>query len=350
MEITYGTIKSAQKVVLYGPEGIGKSTFASRFPEPLFIDTEGGTKKLNVARLPAPTSWSMIFEEVRYVINNPSICKTLVVDTADWAEQHCSSHVCSTAKVNGIEDFGYGKGYVYLSEEFGKLLNLLNDVIEKNINVVITAHAKIRKFEQPDEIGSYDRWEMKLTKNVAPLVKEWADMILFANYKTYVIATDEKGKKHKAQGGERVMYTSHHSCWDAKNRDGLPEELPFDYAKIAHCIPDFTAVSQTNSEIVSNQSKALPDDFIDLEPYIEEKAAEIKAENSELDKLPKALADLMRVNNVSCRDIQWAVSDKGYYPIETPVENYDSQFIEGVLIGAWEQVFAIIKEHNKLPF
>mgnify|MGYP000611029209 CR=1 FL=1 len=109
------------------------------------------------------------------------------------------------------------------------------------IHVVMTAHAKMRKFEQPDELGAYDRWEMKLTKQTAPMVKEWADMVLFANYKTFVVNVDGQGAqkgKNKAQGGRRVMFTTHHPCWDAKNRYGLPEELPFDYGEIAAILAD----------------------------------------------------------------------------------------------------------------
>ena len=60
----------------------------------------------------------------------------------------------------------------------------------------------MRKFEQPDELGAYDRWELKLGKKtssqISPLVKEWADMVLFANYKTYAVAVDKDGKKFKA--------------------------------------------------------------------------------------------------------------------------------------------------------
>lgn len=220
MEIIRGKIPGAKKVVVYGPEGIGKSTFASRFPEPLFIDTEGSTKELDVARTPAPSSWTMLKEQVRYVIGHPEICRTLVIDTIDWAEQLCVEDICTSHQKKGIEDFGYGNGYVYVREEFGRFLNLLNDVVEKGIHVVLTAHAQMRKFEQPDELGAYDRWEMKLGKKTSsqttPLVKEWADMLLFANYKTYSVAVDDKGKKHKAQGGKRVMYTQHHPCWDAK--------------------------------------------------------------------------------------------------------------------------------------
>lgn len=360
MEITRGKIASAQKTVIYGPEGIGKSTFASQFPDPVFIDTEGSTKHMDVARFPKPSSWTMLLEEVRQVRDCPSCCKTLVIDTADWAEQLCINHVCSKAEKSSIEDFGYGKGYIYVAEEFGNLLNLLEEIIERNIHVVITAHAKMRKFEQPDEIGSYDRWEMKLTKNVAPLVKEWADMVLFANYKTFVVAADNKGTKHKAQGGSRVMYTSHHPCWDAKNRHNLPLEIPFEYSQIAAFIENFgscqtpASIEKVQPAEIQPHASQEESDFEDLEAYADNQKAEKQTPSAgnadNFDGIPKALQDLMTVNGVTQQDIQWAVSDKGYYPLETPIKNYDPAFIDGVLIGAWEQVFAMINENKKLPF
>jgi hypothetical protein len=137
MEITRGKIAKAQKVVVYGPEGVGKSTLAAKFPAPLFIDTEGSTNHMDVPRLPRPSSWTMLQDEIRYVRDNPSTCGTLIIDTADWAEQLCVEHVCATKlppkgkEINGIEDFGYGKGYTYLAEEFGRVLNLLEEVIAK---------------------------------------------------------------------------------------------------------------------------------------------------------------------------------------------------------------------------
>lgn len=229
--ITRGAKNAAKKVVLYGPEGIGKTTFASHFPDPVFIDTEGGTDAYDLARLPAPTSWAMLEGELRQVIADPGCCRTLVLDTLDWAERLCREALLQRTKKNSIEAFGYGKGYVYLAEDFARLLGLLEQVREAGVHVVCTAHAALRKFEQPDEMGSYDRWELKLSKNVAPLVKEWADLLLFANYKTLVVRS-ETGRD-KAQGGSRVMYTAHHPCWDAKNRCGLPEELPFTYEPLA---------------------------------------------------------------------------------------------------------------------
>lgn len=86
LNITSGVVRRAQKVVIYGPEGIGKSTLASKFPNPLFIDTENGTQHMDVRRVDAPANWVMLMETVRAVRDNPSVCGTLVLDTADWAE------------------------------------------------------------------------------------------------------------------------------------------------------------------------------------------------------------------------------------------------------------------------
>lgn len=363
MQITTGKNRRAQKVVIYGPEGIGKSTFASQFPGPLFSDVEGSTDELDVARLPKPSSWEMILQQVQYLKNNPQLCSTWIIDTADWAEKLCMAHICAKANKGGIEDFGYGKGYVYLEEEFGRFLNLCSDLLDVGINVVFTAHAQPRKFEQPDEMGSYDRWELKLKKQTSPLLKEWADCILFVNYKTYVVKTEDK--KNKAQGGARTMYTTHHSCWDAKNRYGLPESVPFEFKQISPFIPSKNTpqtktepvkevVTQPVSEPVKEVVKEPePEKKVEPQQQREEPPQKVEIEpETEIDVsgIPKALADLMLTNNVTKEDIQKAVAHKGYYPMGTPISNYDSEFINGVLVAAWTQVFSLIQYLKTLPF
>jgi hypothetical protein len=409
VQITRGIIAKAQKVVIYGPEGIGKSSFASDFPEPLFIDTEGSTNLMNVARAPRPTSWSMLQGQIDWIKKNPACCKTLVIDTIDWAEQLCVDHVCAAYNKKGVEDFGYGNGYVYVKEEFGRLLNRLQDIIDIGINVVLTAHAQLRKFEQPDEMGSYDRYELKLGKKTgsqtSSLVKEWADMVLFANYKTIVVNADEKGKKKKAYGGERVMYTVHHPAWDAKNRHDLAEELPLSYSSIAACIPNDPQYKgatkpQTTPPVaaVTQQQAPVPAPVPDKPPVITQETIQqasldltgdkcsicgepqfntpsgvccknghggadpavnpetqpgpaVKEQpNATQEDMPRALADLMAANQVTVNEIKQVVSLKGYYPLDTPIANYDPGFIDGVLVGAWEQVFSAIKEIRELPF
>lgn len=222
MKIETGKARQGLKVVLYGPEGIGKSTMAAGFPGPLFLDTEGSTAHMDVRRIVFGGTWEGLTAAVTDAAIQTDCCRTLVIDTADWAEQLCIEAVCRKYKKAGIEEFGYGKGYTYIAEEFSKLLAQLDAIVLSGRNVVITAHAKMRKFELPDEMGAYDRWEMKLSRQTAPLLKEWCDALLFLNYETFVVKSETGASK--GRGGKRVMYCAHHPCWDAKNRFGLPEK------------------------------------------------------------------------------------------------------------------------------
>ena len=366
--VTTGIQNAPVKTVLYGPEGIGKSTFASHFPNPVFIDTEGGTKRLNVKRLPQPTSWAMLLDEVAEVRKDSVPCGTLVIDTADWAERLCIQAVCAKAKVNGIEDFGYGKGYTYVKEEFAKLLDALEEVLNAGHNVVVLAHAAITKFEQPDAVGNYDRWSMKTSKQVAPLLREWCDMLLFANYKTVVEkAGSSPNAKNKASGGRRVLYTTHHPCWDAKNRFGLLEEVPFEYASIAACIPGTTPAPAPQPEPQPRpqpkpqprsqpkpqsapEEDILPSPAPQPQPPREEVPPALLTPDLIALGVPEKLAPLMSANNVTPEELQAVVGKRGYFPEDMPIRDYPADFVEGCLVAAWPQVLQMILDNRDLPF
>ena len=306
LKISNGRIARAQKVVLYGSEGIGKSTLAAMFPNPLFIDTEGGTAHMDVRRIAKPGTWVELMDILNEISMTPDICGSLVIDTADWAEQLAISHVCAKYKKAGLEDFGYGKGHTYLAEEFTPFFRALDRIIAAGIHVVVTAHAKMRKFEQPDEMGAYDRWEMKLSKQVAPLFKEWCDMLLFLNYQTYVVTTENKSTK--AQGGKRVIYTSHHPCWDAKNRHGLSEVLDLDYKNIAHIFEKGEAKTTTPKE-------------------------------TPLTLLRKQ----MEKEEITEEELRKMIAAKTRYEVSTPLEDYPDSFITGWVQKYWTQIVDVIK-------
>ena len=382
-QVTSGVIPAPVKVVLYGPEGIGKSTFASQFPDPIFIDAEGGTKQLDVRRLPRPTSWAMLLDEVAEVRKGNIPCTTLVLDTADWAEALCIQSICAKAKVDGLEGFGYGKGYVYAKEAFAKLLDELEEVVAGGRNVVVLAHAMIAKFEQPDAVGNYDRWQMKTTKQVAPLLREWCDMLLFANYKTVVEKSGSSpNAKNKASGGRRVLYTTHHPCWDAKNRFGLSDELPLDYQAIAAIISGKSAPAPAERPILVEDEPANPTlptrrttpapsaspsaataapaptstvNPTDTAPAHDPAAAEARY-RAKLDAdlraagIPDNLRALMVANKVEEEYIRHAVAQKGYFPEDMPVRDYPADFIDGCLVGAWDAVYEMVKEYGDVPF
>ena len=315
LNIIEGKEERALKVVIYGPEGIGKSTFAGQFPYPLFIDTEGGTSNLNVRRIKCNKSWDELLGIIKEVKATPEVCKTLIIDTADWSEILCTNAVCEKYRKNNIEDFGYGKGYVYVQDEYSKLLNLLDDLIEIGINVVITAHAKPRKFELPEEQGAFDRYEMKLSKQVAPLLKEWCDCLFFCNYKIYVITTENNTKK--AQGGKRVLYTTHNPTYDAKNRFGLAEELELDFSSISHLIRDSGAKTADLSQTVSQ-------------------------ERTTIVTLKKMIAD----SGVTQEEVQKVVTARGHYKEGTTINEYTDDFITRWIVPNWKKVIETIKNEN----
>ena len=368
MQITRGKRARAQKVVIYGPEGIGKSTFAAEFPNPVFIDTEGSTDNMDVARLDKPTSWTMLNNEVAFIKANPTECKTLVIDTIDWAESMAVADVCAQHNKKGIEDFGWGKGYTYVQEEIGRFLNSLSDLVDMGINVVLTAHAQIKKFEQPDELGSYDRYELKLGQKTgsktAPLVKEWADMVLFANYKTLVM-TAKNGKK-KAQGGERVMYTNHRPAWDAKNRHGLPDELPFIFAEIAHIFAGqlAQAIQPTNPQPTPQTTPVTPQSTpetvqtelpIDMSQVATDKpqAEQAPMQQEYNSNWPTSLTDLMKQENVTEEELQKVAYIRGHFSLGTPIENFPPDYWD-MIVANWQATMEVIQNQVRavpeLPF
>jgi energy-coupling factor transporter ATP-binding protein EcfA2 len=241
--ISVGRIQRPQKTVIYGPEGVGKSTLASQFPAPVFLDTEGGTHHLDVVRFTEASNWELIAAAIAQLASGQHEFKTLVIDTADWLEKRLAEAICRKTNKDSIEDFGYGKGYILLAEEFSKFLASLDGLLRKGMHVVLLAHSTVRKFESPDQAGSYDRYELKLSKQVGPLLKEWADLILFANYVTRVAESDS-GKRRGVGGKERVLFTTHAAAYDAKNRHGLEDKLPFAFSSIASVFAGTSAVTK----------------------------------------------------------------------------------------------------------
>ena len=142
-------------------------------------------------------------------------------------------HVLQKAGKNSIEDFGFGKGYVLLAEQYAKLLGACDQLVATGVNVVLVAHAHVKRVSPPDQNDGYDRYELKLTKQTAPLLKEWSDLLLFCTYDLQLVEGAD-GRK-KARGGKRrIMYAERAAAWDAKNRFGLPESMPLGIEPIQH--------------------------------------------------------------------------------------------------------------------
>ena len=342
VQITRGAVQRPQKVVIYGPEGIGKTTLAARFPDPLFVDTEGGTEGYDVARTQAPQSWTALKDLLRDVAAERP-CGTLVLDTADWAERLLCAELCAKHKWPSMEQLGFGKCWQFALEEFGRMLDLLTDVRDAGMNVVVTAHAMVSKFEQPDEAAAYDRWTMKMYKKDAALLKEWADALLFVNYKTVVEMVGEGFMaKGKARGAKRTLFCTHQATWDAKNRWGLPDEVPLGYEAIAPHVPVLGASAQQAQAQPAPQPTAQAPQQPAPQPQ-GDAAGTIPAQGG-LPAFWAPAVQLMERDGVELSEVLNFAAQQGHFTADTPPEKYPPEYVAGLIVPQWETVKAKVAE------
>lgn len=228
-----GLRPAPDRILLVGTEGVGKSTFAAAAPSPIFLAAEDGVRHLDVASFPEPKSFADVLDALRSLATETHEYRTLVLDTVDWIEPLIWQHVCERNGWPTIEEPGYGKGYAVATEEWRRLLVALDHLrTARSMEVILLAHATVKTFKNPAGTD-FDRYECKLQKGAAALLREWCDANLFAVYEEFVKEGKGLARAKGVSTGARVLKTVRTAAWDAKNRHGLPEELPLDYAAYA---------------------------------------------------------------------------------------------------------------------
>ena len=231
------------RVLIHGQPGVGKTTFAADAPSPIFICPEDGipASVQGAGRFPAPDGgwkWTDVRDAIVALSVEKHDYKTLVLDTLDWLEPIIWDHVVEKAGVSTIEDVGggYGKGYSAALDEWRVLLSAIEKLwINKGMAIVVSAHSAIRTFKDPQSDG-YDRYELKVHKYPAGLFKEWSDVVLFAQHEA-AVSTDKRTKRNRGVStGARIMHTVWNAAFDAKNRYGLPEEMPLSWSELQAAI------------------------------------------------------------------------------------------------------------------
>ena len=235
-QVTSGRSPAPRRVVLYGTHGIGKSTFAACAPGPVFIQTEDGLGEIDCDRFPLTTTFDQAMQALSELYADEHPYRTVVVDSLDWLERLIWTDVCRKRNVESIEEIGYGKGYVFALTQWRDFLDglaaLRND---KGMMVLLIAHARVERFENP-ETDPYDRYVPRLHRLASQVVQEWADEVLFATFKVYTRQTDAGFDRKRTQGigtGERIVRTTERPAHVAKNRLGLPDEMPLDWNAFA---------------------------------------------------------------------------------------------------------------------
>lgn len=243
MKIVKGKQRQAVRAVFYGPEGIGKSTLAAQFPRPLVLDTEDGTGQIDCDRVLCD-EWSALEGALHDLIRDRHGYETVVIDSADWAERQVIAHLLDKSKKKSIEDFGFGKGYTMVAEHVGRLLAVADQLVGLGTHVVFVAHCKVQRVAPPDMDEGFDRYELKLSKQVSPLFKEWCDLLAFMTYRTTTVEGAD-GRVRGRGGKDRVMHVERSAAWDAKNRFGLASPLPMSIDSLASIFDKRTGASSS---------------------------------------------------------------------------------------------------------
>lgn len=263
-------------ILIYGTDGVGKTTFAAQAPKPIFLGVENGSDAFDVARFPKLSSISEAITAVRELIDQAHEFKTLVIDSVDWLETLLHKEICKKYSVTNIAEAakGYGKGYLEALAWWDDFRVLLDELREKKkMNIILIGHAEVGQFNDPKEQTTYDRYRIKLNEKASSLLREWVDCIFFATFE--IFTKKDENKKVRAYGeGARIMYTERRPGFDAKNRKSLPFDLPLGWEDYENACK----TSVPNTDNLVNQIKEM------LKEVKDEELAKTVAQHTEKHK------------------------------------------------------------------
>lgn len=246
------TSQQAPRILLYGPEKAGKTTLANEFPDAVFLQTEEGEGVNELATFGVLRSYGDVMDAISALYNEDHSFRTVVVDSITALQSLIWAEACERGDEKGnkkkrIEDFGYGKGYVYalnVWQEFWEGMNALRR--DRGLTVILIAHSKIERFDDP-ETAAYNRYDIDLHDKARDYLKREVDAILLLK-PDVVIKTEESGFNRTraiGSGGRSVwIHATSRPAYAAGNRFGLPEKTLYEpgkgYAEIAGYLPNIT--------------------------------------------------------------------------------------------------------------
>ena len=252
---TTGKVDKPHFVAIYGTPGVGKSTFAADAPKPIFIDLEDGTEAMNVTRI-KPANLEEFYNTLSELRESEHGYESIVIDTLDHLVDKYI--VPSVEKKAGkeISKMKWGSGFTAIKAELALMVSRLEDLrINKRMNVILVAHAKIKATNNPSLTEDYDKFQLRMNEGAAALITQEVDTLLFANYEIFTHET-EIGKVKGIGDGRRVIHTICMPSYDAKNRFNLPGTLPLSWSAFVEACEsssdrDINAVQANITDLVN---------------------------------------------------------------------------------------------------
>lgn len=342
MEIISGIRKAPQKLVIYGTEGVGKTLLTSKFDGVLFIDIEGSTQYLDVQRTPTPRTYEELLEQVDYIKNKRLNYRTIAIDTIDAVENLCFTYLQKKKKIESLGDIPHGNGHVIFRDEMARFMDKLDTLRDVGYNLIVIGHSQLKMISPPEEMGSYEKYELNLEKKVAKMVAGWADSLLFCHFKTMLVK--QQDQKVKATGGRRTIQVSDRPSWSAKNRFGLVNEIDYQDKPelLANMLKDYFDMGTVQVQSKPQNQIQKPQ----AEEVIQKEVSEpIKKPTTQFTKLDE-LRTLMDMAGFGDSDIENYARSKKHLPTNLSFEKFPESYISK-LIENFQSVKKTIEEMEK---
>jgi len=234
--ISIKSLKSSTSInppimLVYGVDGIGKTSFAAEFPSPIYLPTEGERAPKGVD-IPTPgtiESFNDIINVIGELLEGGHDLKTVIIDSLDGLEPLIWAATAARLGVSSIEEPGFGKGYVEADNEWRDFLSGVSALAASGMHVVMLAHPEIIRFDSPTT-DPYSRYTPKLHKRGNALVREQADIVAFMNYRVSLKEKEVGPKKtvaHAEGGKERQIHLAEGAGYVAKNRYSMPDTIKY---------------------------------------------------------------------------------------------------------------------------
>ncbi|MCW0235244.1 MAG: ATP-binding protein [Ferrovibrio sp.] len=223
--------------LIYGVDGIGKTSLAAEFPNPVYLPTKGERPPSDVdIDIPGTLeSWADVEAAFGFLLSGEHDYQTVIIDSLDGLAPSIERMTADRIGAASIDDnskgspASYGNGMKESEVEWTDFMDGCDALRAAGMFVVLIAHPEIKRFDSP-LTDPYDRYQIGINKRAAPLVRSKCDIVAFMNKRVSIKEKEIAPKKsiaHAEGGKEILIHLNEGAGFVAKNRYSMPDSVVY---------------------------------------------------------------------------------------------------------------------------